>query len=599
MGTRVWPLAAIWILWSLGGSAEPIYKITTPLPEPLQMYGAAVIGDFLYVVGGNKDGAGHRREVQMAPILPDGSLGAWTPTTPMPGARAYINNTTVVVGNTLYVVEGEKGDALTKSTTIYWATAKPDGHLGDWLESASCPSAGVSCAVALVTPGFLHLIGGTKGESTPVTNVWSARLASDGAVTGWEPGPDLPVPLWFHCAGVVGDWVYVWSGLQGKNTQDPNLLVYRSPILRSGALGEWVALPDLFPGCMYSASCTVSDDYLMSFCPRYEGAVVSGDIWYSIVGPQGPTVWNRIEANIPAKHYSAVATDSRRGTVYLPGGRVSNQNRIADANVYYLNLSGRAAASVSASMPASPSTQAAVGAVPSTAASVPSAAPAAAVPNVAPSDSLAAYGVAIIPTPAAPAVSTVAGGEIRSTTVATAPNTTQPSASVAALPALPAGFSTVRPAVAAASTAPAPTKTPEPAATTEPAAKTPDPAAMTNSGRTVAPPSGLPSAFLSYEPAKELYTRHPRPIVIYFHTPSTTACENQLRTLAELPPDAFPSRVIFTQVNPAAASGLAGQMGVKSAPAWLFFDAKGAVVDRVEGTVDKDGFVARIQKLTR
>ena len=53
------------------------YYKTTSLPEPRQMYGAAVLGDFLYVVGGDSKFV-VQKSVLKARILSDGSLSNWT-----------------------------------------------------------------------------------------------------------------------------------------------------------------------------------------------------------------------------------------------------------------------------------------------------------------------------------------------------------------------------------------------------------------------------------------------------------------------------------------------------------------------------------------
>ena len=54
------------------------------------MHGAGVVGDYLYVLGGNTLPDNWENSVLKAPINPDGSLGRWSATTPMPQIRGLL-----------------------------------------------------------------------------------------------------------------------------------------------------------------------------------------------------------------------------------------------------------------------------------------------------------------------------------------------------------------------------------------------------------------------------------------------------------------------------------------------------------------------------
>lgn len=87
MGTKT-PNSKKWIIIIcvvifFTGEAFPFYYQTTPIPDPRQMYGTAVLGDYLYVIGGNNKN-GYLNTVLKASIMPDGTLGKWTFTTPLP-----------------------------------------------------------------------------------------------------------------------------------------------------------------------------------------------------------------------------------------------------------------------------------------------------------------------------------------------------------------------------------------------------------------------------------------------------------------------------------------------------------------------------------
>ncbi|GAB4319712.1 MAG: hypothetical protein Kow0059_13840 [Candidatus Sumerlaeia bacterium] len=317
------------------------YSQTTPMTAGRQMYGAAVLGDFIYLIGGNNANEGYTLSVEMARISPSGQLGPWQQTTPLPQPRSYIANTTIALNDIVYVAAGYDGQALVNMNTILWSRPRSDGHLEPWRTSPPFPGEGLSCSVALATPGFIHILGGFTQSDEPTRQVWSARVAPDGQVLDWVPGPPLPVPLWFHCGGVAAGRVWLWGGLLTKDNTSVNTAVYTAPILSSGQLAPWqVATTSALPQGFYSASSAVTGSYLLSFCPRYSGGLESNDVWYALASPQGLSLWQKLSTDLPSKLYIAVANDYRRGFVYIPGGRISKTDHNLDNHVYYFQLAG-------------------------------------------------------------------------------------------------------------------------------------------------------------------------------------------------------------------------------------------------------------------
>lgn len=332
-----------------GGSVsaqQKVYFPTTPMPSARQMYGAVVLGDYLYLIGGNTEKEGYVLSVQKAPIKADGQLGVWEPTTSLPQGRTYIENSTLALNDIVYVVAGYDGRKDTASNTILWTRPKADGHLEPWRESSAYPGGGIHCAPAAATPGYIHLIGGALLPLNPSPLVWSARIGPDGSVLGWEKGPDLPYPLWYHSAAVAGGRVWVWGGLQKADRNSVSGAMLAAPVLSSGKLGPWQAYPQPLPMPFYSASSTISGSFLLSFCPRYAGAQPSNDIWYAYVHPQGLSAWSKVSTDIPSKLYIGLATDYRRGNIYIPGGRLDPKDRRMDNNVYVVRLQTQPAAEV-------------------------------------------------------------------------------------------------------------------------------------------------------------------------------------------------------------------------------------------------------------
>ena len=327
--------------------SQPAYQTTTPMTFPRQMYGSVVLGNYLYLIGGNEPGKGYINSVQMARITDTGALGSWQNTSPLPRSLSYIENSTLALNDMLYIVAGLDGVSNTCMNAIQWARPKADGHLEGWRESPSYPGAGVHCTAAVATPGYIHLIAGLKSDNTPEKAVWTARVAANGSILGWEPGPTFPITLFYHNAGVAGGHVWVWGGLKVKDNMSVNTSIYCAPILSSGKLGPWAVSPATLPTGFYAAAGTVSGSYLFSFCPRYSGGGVnaSSDIWYAEVTQSGISPWIRETTDLKGKLYLGLATDYRRSIVYIPGGRVSFADKTAvDTSVRFFQLNRQATA---------------------------------------------------------------------------------------------------------------------------------------------------------------------------------------------------------------------------------------------------------------
>lgn len=329
---------------SLLPAGEKLYNITEPLPIPRQMYGTTILGNYLYVIGGNIQGKGDDPEgyvltVEKAYINPDGTLQKWTQTTPLPANRSYIHNSTLALNDIVYVVMGIDGQKTLATKTIFWTKPRTDGHLEPWRESPPYPGPGIKLSTAVATPGYIHILGGKDLNNAPINEVWCAMVGTDGAITGWEKGAPLPISLYFHCSAIAGGRVWVWGGLKDNNIT-LNKQIFSAQVLSSGKIGPWVLCPTTLKMPFYNAAVTVSGPYLLSFGPHYAPELFGNDIWFASVQPDGLSEWQKIPNDISPKLYIGVATDYRRGFVYIPGGRINRDEdeRSLDKNVYYLKL---------------------------------------------------------------------------------------------------------------------------------------------------------------------------------------------------------------------------------------------------------------------
>ncbi|MDX1973218.1 MAG: thioredoxin family protein [Candidatus Sumerlaeia bacterium] len=320
------------------------------LPKGRAFHGSAVLGDYLYVFGGastttpsdveNKRGLEEQdRTILKAGILPGGGLADWEEIAPLPKDMNYIGSSTVTLNDVVYIVGGSSLPANgTYYDTAIWSKPLPDGSLMPWRESRPFGER-LAIMTAITTPDHIHIIGGladteqsTPDKRLPSSRVYSNRVFADGTMGDWELGPELPVGVWYHSAGVVAGRVYVWGGLHLStvSVESASSDIYSCAILSSGKLGPWRKEKSHLMMGMYSAGSAVAGPYLLSFSPRYPriGTATDGsqsqhssDVCWSSSSPFGLSPWTKIESNIPNRLYHSVTPDYRRGNIYVIGGR--------------------------------------------------------------------------------------------------------------------------------------------------------------------------------------------------------------------------------------------------------------------------------------
>jgi hypothetical protein len=150
--------------------------------------------------------------VYAAPLSGTGNFGSWAdgPALPEPRTDASV----LLVSGSIFVIGGYGADGE-PTRTIYSLTPDPEtGELPGWTtvedEDLLLPE-GRAGAAAVATPTGVLLIGG-EGPDGPVTTVWRAPLADDGALEPWEPEASLLQPQADGAAALVGEYVWLWGG---------------------------------------------------------------------------------------------------------------------------------------------------------------------------------------------------------------------------------------------------------------------------------------------------------------------------------------------------------------------------------------------------
>eukprot|EP00966_Prymnesium_polylepis_P220488 5100179-Prymnesium_polylepis.1 len=165
-----------------------------PMPAARSNFGSALIGDKIYVVGGNTDVINGNKMERF-----DIFTQTWEVMPPMPSARRQF--ATAVLDGKLYVVGGVGVGA--PFVNVFATMERFDPDTQTWGLMPPMPAARSSCSAAVVN-GKLYVIGG-KGHFTAIAK--TERF--DPATSAWETMP----PMMTDCATAVVDGnLYVLGG---------------------------------------------------------------------------------------------------------------------------------------------------------------------------------------------------------------------------------------------------------------------------------------------------------------------------------------------------------------------------------------------------
>jgi Kelch motif protein len=215
------------------------------LATPREFHTAAVVGNSLYVLGGNGD-AGTLNGIERATIAPDGSLGAFAPVPGETLATARARHSSVVLGNWLYVFGGRNSSG--DLDTVERASIQPDGSLAPF-----APVSGVTLQIArsahtsVAVGNSLYIVGG-QGGGAPLGSVERANISATGSLGPFSvtADPVLTIPRAGHTSATLGNVLYVIGGL-GNSSEILNRIDGAS-VNADGAVAAFSAIAGLTLG---------------------------------------------------------------------------------------------------------------------------------------------------------------------------------------------------------------------------------------------------------------------------------------------------------------------------------------------------------------
>jgi hypothetical protein len=158
--------------------------------------------------------AGYNNLAYSAPILTDGTLGAWV----LESHHRSTANSTFWVANAMgafFTLGGEQpSDNYAGDSYVERAALDSTGAMGLWSFQASLPAGrAYSQRVQVGLDGHLYVAGGKTGNPAVAhNNVYSAALSAGGVMGGWSNENSLPAPLYLGTTLQAGGKLFYLGG---------------------------------------------------------------------------------------------------------------------------------------------------------------------------------------------------------------------------------------------------------------------------------------------------------------------------------------------------------------------------------------------------
>lgn len=198
---------------------EP-WTTTTSMPTIRPKVFTTALNKYIYIMGGGTN------TVSKAALNTNGTVGAWSDTTPLPinlNSAAVVND-----GSNIYLIGGYISGSSAYSTGVYSAKQNADGTVGPWKTLSALPTIQTLPNAALANG---YIIAVVAGANTP-GGVISAKLNGDGTIGAWKNV--TPMPSYMQAGGgafSIGNTVYfLVSGGVG---------FYRGTVNSDGNISSW------------------------------------------------------------------------------------------------------------------------------------------------------------------------------------------------------------------------------------------------------------------------------------------------------------------------------------------------------------------------
>ena len=269
------------------------------LPTRLTDSGVAVIGDYVYLFGGNVYGA-QNNIIYKAPIS---NPTAWVDTNAtIPGD--IMDTKPIIIGDYIYLLGYN-------SNTIYRA---PIADPTSWIDINAVLPNYISDVEIAVIGDFVYLFG-RNGSHNNI--IYKAPITD---LTSWtDTGATLPTLLYDSQTAVIGDYIYIFGGATIGGISN---VVYKAPLTNPT---EWVNTNGSLPDGLCYSQVAVIGDYVYLFGGLnsnynkidkiYRAPITNPTSWVD-TGAVLPTVLIRSQIAIIGDHVYLFGGEDNYGSIY-------------------------------------------------------------------------------------------------------------------------------------------------------------------------------------------------------------------------------------------------------------------------------------------
>jgi hypothetical protein len=195
-----------WCTVNPDGTLDGNWQTGTSLPTVMAPAGVFVTKNKIYTLGGTSGVTQATKLVNVASIAADGTIGAWSSSTPFTDSIRSQSHVAVCDGQYVYLIAGfDSGSGIGQVTK---APINVDGTLGAWSVGSPIPG-NFYCysSAAVVTKNTLYLLGGST--NTSFKNVYIAALDPNGLAGAWSTGTAFAVNMYAHQAIITSSRIYM------------------------------------------------------------------------------------------------------------------------------------------------------------------------------------------------------------------------------------------------------------------------------------------------------------------------------------------------------------------------------------------------------
>jgi len=243
------------------GTLGPFERITPQLAVAREGHGSAVIGDALYVFAGI--GGSYVSTVERAPILGDGSLGAFADVPALELSSTRIRGATVVTSDGVFHIGGfSAGNTL---GDILRARIKPNGDLDAFAVSPATLSAPRTEHAAFVAGNRVYVVGNGGADGTTLEQASLIGPTTLNPTQFADAQTPLPAERARACVAVVNRALFVIGGegaAGSGGSLPPTRTVFRAPIATDGTIGAFADAGVSLINPHEAAGCAIVGDKL-------------------------------------------------------------------------------------------------------------------------------------------------------------------------------------------------------------------------------------------------------------------------------------------------------------------------------------------------